>query len=146
MKSVILFLLCITTGLYAQKYDAKLAGQLGADERGMKNYILAILKTGKYVPETKAERDSLFGGHFRNIEKLSNEGKLVVAGPFGKNKLQYRGLFILNVSTIEEANQLLLTDPTVKSGIFEVEVLSWYGSAALPVYLETHKRIEKKSE
>ena len=117
---------------------------MGADKRGMKNYVLVILKTGTYQPKNNAERDSLFAGHFSNMEKLSQQGKLIIAGPFGQNSLTYRGLFIFDVKTTEEARQLVETDPTVKAGVFEYALLPWYGSAALPMYIDTHKKIEKK--
>jgi uncharacterized protein len=80
-----------------------------------------------------------------NIGRLAKLGKLVVAGPFGKNELTYRGLFIFNVKSREELHQLLDTDPTIKSGIFELEILDWYGSAALPTYLPNHEKVQKTS-
>lgn len=125
------------------EYDSLLARRLGADEYGMKNYVFVILKTGPTVLEPGAKRDSLFRGHMANINRLASEGKLVVAGPFGENQLTYRGLFILNVRTIEEAKVLLDTDPTVKEKIFETELIPWYGSAALGEYLETAGRISR---
>ncbi len=142
--SLILLFSILFTALQAQQYDATLAQKLGADKRGMKNYVLVILKTGTYQPKNNAERDSLFAGHFSNMEKLSQQGKLIIAGPFGQNSLTYRGLFIFDVKTTEEARQLVETDPTVKAGVFEYALLPWYGSAALPVYIDTHKKIEKK--
>ncbi|MDQ3551668.1 MAG: YciI family protein [Bacteroidota bacterium] len=78
------------------------------------------------------------------INKLAKEGKLVVAGPLQKNDKTYRGIYILNVKTIEEANELLLTDPAIKAKILDTEIFQWYGSAALPVYLKTHDKIQKK--
>jgi uncharacterized protein YciI len=124
-------------------YDSLLARKLGADEYGMKNYVLVILKTGPTILEPGAKRDSLFRGHMANINRLASEGKLVVAGPFGENQLSYRGLFILNVRTIEEAKALLYADPTVKGKIFDTELIPWYGSAALGEYLETAGRISR---
>jgi hypothetical protein len=50
----------------------------------------------------------------------------------------------LNVTTIEEAKSLLETDPAIKEKLLEAELYRWYGSAALPVYLETHKKIQKE--
>lgn len=125
------------------KYDSTLARTLGADEYGMKQYVLVILKTGPNNIQDKAVRDSLFQGHMKNINRLAEMGKLTVAGPLGKNEKSYRGIFILNVKTIEEAEELILTDPAIKEKIFETEFYNWYGSAALPEYLKVHKKIEK---
>lgn len=126
------------------KYDKVLAESLGGDEYGMKMYVLAILKTGTNKIENKETLNELFKGHMDNINRLATEGKLIVAGPLKKNDKNYRGIFILNVKTIEEANALLLTDPAIKEKLFEVEVFEWYGSAALPEYLKIHEKIEKK--
>jgi uncharacterized protein YciI len=125
------------------EYDSLLARKLGADEYGMKNYVLVILKTGPTVIEQGAKRDSLFKGHMANINKLASEGKLFVAGPFGENSLSYRGIFILNVGTVEEARILLDSDPTVREKIFDTDLLPWYGSAALGEYLKTDSKIHK---
>ena len=131
-----------------RSFDAELARRLGADERGMKTYVLCILKTGPKDAEIKGDaRKEVFAGHFANIRRLADERKLAVAGPFGKNEKSYRGLYIFNVSTIEEAETLVNHDPAVKAGVFAPELTLWYGSAAMMVVPETHKRIEKpKSE
>jgi uncharacterized protein YciI len=146
MKQIFLaLLLAIPLSLKAQSsYDKKLADSLGADEYGMKKYVLAILKTGTLKTEDKKVTDSLFRGHMSNIERLVKENKLIVAGPLGKNDKTYRGIFILNVPTVEDAQRLVETDPAVKAKIFDVELYQWYGSAALPMYLDASKRISKK--
>lgn len=150
MKIALLtFTLLSCQNLYAQKsdqtYDSSLAKSLEADNYGMKMYVFVLLKTGSKVIESKTVRDSLFAGHLANINRLANEGKLVVAGPFAKNDLSYRGIFILNVKTEEEAKALLETDPAIKENLLQPEIVKWYGSAALPVYLETHRKIEKQN-
>jgi len=150
MKTICLsaFLLLTTlmaTGQNANpEYDSTLAAQLGADERGMKMYVLVILKTGPNDVQDKALRDSLFAGHFSNMDKMAKENNLVVAGPLGGNDRQYRGIFILNVKTTEEAELLLQTDPTVRAGIFDTEIYPWYGSAALPMYMGYDKKLTKE--
>ena len=145
--SLILVIMFVCLHMKAQTNNAgfnkSLADSLGGDEYGMKQYILAILKTGPNQVETKQIADSLFRGHMSNIERLSAEGKLIVAGPLKKNERAYRGIFILNVKTIDEANALLSTDPTIAEKVFDVELYQWYGSAALPMYLPAHKMIEK---
>lgn len=125
-------------------YDESLAKKLGGDEYGMKMYILAILKTGTNTSADKELVSESFRGHMNNINRLVKEGKLIVAGPLGKNDKNYRGIFILNnVSSTEEANDLLQTDPAIKNKILDVEIFNWYGSAALPEYLPISDKIWK---
>lgn len=144
---LIVSVLFLTISGFAQKetpiYDSVLARSLGADEYGMKSYIFAILKTGANKTEDKTVRDSLFRGHMDNINRLADEGKLVIAGPFGKNDKQFRGLFILNTTSVDDAKKWLSDDAAISAGIFEVEYIPWYGSAALPVYLPVHETISK---
>jgi len=125
-------------------YDAELAKKLNADDYGMKSFYFVILKSGKNPPElSKAVKDSIMMGHLKNIGNLAESGKLLVAGPFGKNELTYRGLFILNTSSLDDAKQIIASDPAIKSGIFDVELLPWYGSAALGEYLPSSDKIWK---
>jgi uncharacterized protein YciI len=125
-------------------YDEALANKLEADEYGMKKYVMVFLKTGPTTNLSKAQTDSLFGGHMQNINRLADAGKLTVAGPFFKND-KYRGIFILNVPTLEEAQSLVATDPAVKARLLDTEMLMWYGSAALGSTPEIHKKIQRKA-
>ena len=151
MKSVFLalFACCFCFAVQAQTqnphYNKALADSLGADDYGMKSYIFVILKTGSNKMEDKEKVGKLFRGHLDNIGRLANEGKLVVAGPMGKNDKSYRGIFILNVKTKEEAQALLQTDPAVKEKLLDAELYEWYGAAALPAYLQTQKQITKQN-
>lgn len=150
MKTLILLigLLLPTPLLWAQvdnpKYDKALADSLGADAYGMKSYVFVILKTGSETIEDKEKISEIFRGHLDNINRMANEGKLIIAGPLGKNDKAYRGIYIFDVKTTEEAAALLKTDPAIESGILDAEIFSWYGSAALPAYLKVHEKIEKE--
>jgi len=125
-------------------YDKVLAEELGADDYGMKSYFFVILKTGINKTEDKEFISENFRGHMNNINRLVKEGKLIVAGPFGKNDKDYRGLFILNnIRTMDEAKELLQTDPAIKSGLLDFDIFHWYGSAALPAYLPVSDKIWK---
>lgn len=68
---------------------------------------------------------------------------LLAAGRFGKNDKNYRGLYIFNVSTVEDAEKLVELDPAVKSGVFVPDLTPWYGSAAMLTVTETHQRLQK---
>lgn len=111
------------------KFDQALAKSLGGDDYGMKMYILVILKTGSFSPEKRIS-DSLFMGHMQNIKRLADSGKLIVAGPMKKNERNYRGIFILNIATLEEGRVLVDSDPAVRSKLLDAELFQWYGSAA----------------
>jgi len=150
MKGVLLLsvLLISSFNLWSQNdnpaYNKALADSLGADENGMKIYYLVILKTGPNITENQESRNRLFKGHMENINRLVKMNKLVVAGPFEDNDKSYRGLFILTCNSPEEAKDLLDTDPAIKAKIFDTEIYKWYGSAALPLYLQFTDNLEKK--
>lgn len=142
-----LFLVVLTSvSLKAQnmEYDSLLARKLHADDYGMKKYVMVFLKTGSETSLQKPVTDSLFAGHMRNMDRLADDGKLAVAGPFFKND-RFRGIFILNAENIEEAKKMVDTDPAVKARLLEPEYYMWYGSAALNATGEIHKKIQKKS-
>lgn len=123
-------------------YDQALAAKLGGDDYGMKNYFLVILKTGTNAPKDKALISESFRGHMDNINRLVDEGILIVAGPLAKNENNYRGIFILdNIQSTEEAREILQTDPAIKNGLLDYEIFTWYGSAALPEYLPFSDKI-----
>ncbi len=139
--------LTISIASLAQKvnpdYDSALAKKLDADDYGMKMYVLVILKTGTNLTDDKKLKDSLFAGHMSNINHMVSINKLIVAGPIEKNEKTYRGIFILDVKTFEEAEKLLENDPAVKEKLLTAEMYNWYGSAALPVYLKISDKIWK---
>jgi uncharacterized protein YciI len=118
-----LLLLCSFSS-FAQKDSATKKA-----EPNIKQFWLVILKTGPKDKEIKdsTERSKLFAGHFANMERLYYDGLLKVAGPFGKNELTWRGLFILDCKTKEEAEVNVKTDPAVAAGIFIYDIVSWYG-------------------
>lgn len=147
-KSLFLLLLfSYSTAVFSQEtpstYDEKLAKSLNADEYGMKKYVFCLLKTGSNTTATKEETQKLFEGHMANINRLALEGKLVVAGPFMKNERNYRGIYIFNAASIEEAKAFVATDPAVQSNLLEAELTLWYGSAGLQETLKIHDKIAK---
>lgn len=126
------------------KFNQELADSLGADQYGMKPYTIVMLTSGTMKIEDKTQMNNLMKGHMANIGKLAEEGKIIVAGPFlEKNKENYRGMFIFNTKSKEEAEQWVKTDPAVQAGVFSYVIFPWYGSAALPLYLKHHDEISK---
>jgi len=126
-------------------FDPELAQKLGADEYGMKHYVMAFLKSGPNRNQDAAEAQALQKAHMDNIHRLANEGKLVLAGPF-MDKGELRGIYVFDVTTIEEAQKLTETDPAVKAGRLVMELHPWYGSAALMQVNATHNNLVPPAE
>ena len=125
-------------------YDSLLAKQYGADDYGMKQYVVAFLKRGPNRNMDSVETERLQKAHLKNIVRLGKEGKLICAGPFLDDG-DIRGIYIFNVKTIEEAQKLTQTDPAIQKGSLIMELHPWYGSAALIAIQEIHPTIEKKN-
>ena len=123
-------------------YDAALAQSFGAGENGMRGYVLVILKTGpKRMPDGPA-RDEMFRGHFANINRRADEGKLVMAGPLDGVD-GWRGMFVFAVTSIDEARALVATDPVVINGEMVPEFHTLYSTAGLMGIPEVHKKLVK---
>nr|WP_294859013.1 YciI family protein [uncultured Fluviicola sp.] len=125
------------------EFDRELASELGADDYGMRHYVIAFLKRGPNQDQSEEEVNRLQRAHMDNIGKLAEQRKLVVAGPF-MDDTELRGIYIFDVETVEEAEELTKTDPAIKAGRLVMELHPWYGSAALIKTAEIHKTVSKK--
>ena len=126
------------------QYDSTLAKKLGADDYGMKAYVMAFLKAGPNRALDSAATAKLQEAHLKNIFRMADEGKLIIAGPF-MDDTDIRGIYLFNVASVEEAKKLTETDPAIKAGSLVMELHPWYGSAALQLVVPLHKRVEKNS-
>lgn len=124
-------------------YDPELAKALGADDYGMRRYVMAFLKAGPNRSQDSLEAANLQRAHLDNISRLAKAGKLSLAGPFLDDG-DIRGIYIFNVTTIKEAKALTETDPAIQAGRLVMELHPWYGSAALMQVNEIHKRLGKE--
>jgi len=126
----------------AHKFNEKLAKELGADDYGMRKYVIAFLKKGPNRIKDSIKAAELQKAHMTNIGRLAKEGKLAIAGPFLGNS-ELRGIYIFNVETVEEAQKLTATDPAIQAGSLVMELHPWYGSAALGLVNKYHDEVSK---
>lgn len=90
----------------------------------MKSYFLVILKTGANTTTDKELINESFREHLNNINKLVEEGKLIIAGPLGENENNYRGIFIFsNIKSIEKVKELLQADLAIKTDFWIMKFL-----------------------
>lgn len=145
-KAIITFLFIIGFAAVSSaqdQFDPALATKLGADEYGMRKYVMAFLLRGDKVSEYTAEqRSEIQAGHMANIGKMAELGKLIVAGPFFGND-ELRGIYIFDVQTLEEAKTLTETDPAIIAGVLKMDLKEWYGSAALMLLPEIYPKVTK---
>jgi uncharacterized protein len=123
-------------------YDSVLAARLGADEYGMRSYVMAFLKAGPRRNQDSITAARIQEEHLRNIVRLGKEGTLVLAGPF-LDKGEVRGIYLFNVKTLEEARVLTESDPTVRAGRLTMELHPWYGPASLVQVTEMNESVAK---
>jgi len=124
------------------EYDAALAERTGADDMGMRQYVLVILKSSNTPVPKGPERDEMFKGHFANMGRLSEEGVLALAGPLDGVD-GWRGLFVLAVKDIETAKKHVDTDPVIVKGEMVAEYHKYYGSAALMLIPGLHEQLQR---
>lgn len=128
--------------LKALEYDSLYAAKLGADDYGMRKYVMAFLKKGPNRDQDDSTKAVLQRAHLDNITRLAEEGTLVLAGPFFDDG-DIRGIYVFAVDSLSKAEELTKTDPAVKAGSLIMELHEWYGSAAVMEINEIHKRIAK---
>lgn len=82
----------------------------------------------------KDELDKLMEGHLGNIQRLANEGKLLVAGPFDGGG----GIFIFNSNSMDTVKQWLSTDPGIQANRWRVEVFPYIPRVGSVCAVETN--------
>ena len=131
MKKIPLFILLLGIGFNAAAQSGtKVAKDTTqkksiSPEEQIRKYYFVMLTRGTNRSHDSATAAKIQSGHIDNINRLYNEGKIKVAGPFGDNG-NWRGIFIFDCPTQEEVESLLKTDPAISSGRLAYEVHPWY--------------------
>lgn len=145
MRLVTILFLLLSFSAFGQQensqLDTALVRQTGADQYGMRQYVMAFLKAGPNRNLPKEEAAKLQMAHLENIGRMADTGKLVLAGPFLDDG-EFRGIYIFNVATVDEAKALTETDPAIQAGSLVMELKPWYGSAALVLVNDLHKKVQ----
>ena len=93
-------------------------------EWDLKIYQMVFLYRGESRAQDSLEADKIQAGHLANIKRLSDEGKLIVAGPFFDDQ-DLRGIFIFDCESEDEVKELLKTDPAITVGRLRYEIRPW---------------------
>jgi uncharacterized protein YciI len=122
MKKATLILLSVlfTSSIFGQTEKA--------ETPKLKTYHLVILTKGANRTQPQEEAMKIQEGHLANITRLHKEGKIDLAGPFdntNESDDNWRGIFVFNVQSKEEVEQLLQTDPAISSGRLSYIIKPW---------------------
>jgi uncharacterized protein YciI len=105
----------------------------------MTTYYMAFLKKGpRWSPEVTEETKKVQAAHRANIERLVEEGKMILAGHF-LDEWEVRGIFVYKVDSIEEAIELTKQDPAVIAGRLSLEVHPWYSAKSITIIQEKNE-------
>ncbi len=97
-----------------------------AKERPLiKQYWMVFLKKGIVTEQNEAADSIVQAKHMANIRQLADEGKMVVAGPFGGND-ELRGIFIMDCKDSLEVASLLRADAAIATGRLTFEIRPWW--------------------
>ena len=127
MKKIILCCIAFLSLAAQQSFSQQKANEKKPEEQ-IKQYWFVLLKKGNNRTQDSVASAKIQEGHMANINRLYNEGKLKVAGPFGEDG-DWRGIFIFDVETKEEVENLLKTDPAIAAGRLSYEIHSWWTAA-----------------
>ena len=73
---------------------------------------LVFVAASSFAQEKKTQQD-----HLSYLTRLTESGKLEIGGIIDQNLGNQLGIIILNVDTYEQANEIVLNDPSVKEGM-----------------------------
>ncbi len=126
MKQILFLIACcaaVQPGFAQNQQPARAPEQIQA-------YWFVMLMRGPNRSHDSVTAAELQKGHMANINRLYNEGKLKVAGPFADGK-EWLGIFIFDASapgckTKEEIEALLKTDPAIAAGRLSYDVRPWW--------------------
>ena len=103
-----------------------LAQEKKGPESKLVQFQMALLKKGpKWADSQTPESQKILHQHLVNELAMLNQGKAVVAGPFGDDS-DLTGIFILRASSAEEAKTWVDADPAVKAGLYVAENHPWW--------------------
>jgi uncharacterized protein len=96
-----------------------------ADEQGMQQYTLVLMKRGEQWDPGAPGFAELVNQYPVLLKKMASQGKVAVAGPFPfAVPGELRGVAIFRVSA-EQTAKLMQDDPAVKAGLLTIEIHPW---------------------
>lgn len=126
MKKLVILFLAVASSFTVQAQETWEVKE-GDTTYVMQQYFMCFLKAGPNRGQDSLEIAQVQAAHLAHLNKLFEDGKSCIAGPFGDDG-DIRGIVIYNTATLEEAYSLANADPAVKAGRLSVEVHPWWAA------------------
>ena len=91
------------------------------------SYTFVLLKRGARALEfSDEELDRLQEQHLAHLRAMTEEGHLLIAGPFSEQPDESLRGFCLYRTDLEETRRLAESDPSVQAGRMAVDIMTWW--------------------
>lgn len=114
--SALMLALLPACGSAAARDEADLAWE----GRTVRDYVFVFIRTGPLRTPTPEQSQEAMQGHFTNMGRLADEGKLLIAGPYADPRPtpDHRGLLVMDETEVAKGLELANTDPAAEMGVF----------------------------
>ncbi|WP_421752736.1 YciI family protein [Croceimicrobium sp.] len=134
MKKLAIVLVLLLSGITAEaqvEVDAEgfetFKMQEGDTTYLMKKYFMVFLKRGTERSQDQAEAMKIQAAHLAHMDSLAALGQLDLAGPMGDDT-ELRGIVVLRVPTLEDAEACVKADPAVQANRLSYEIHPWWAA------------------
>lgn len=128
MRTTVLFIAVLAAFVWAQDSTKN-----SIDLSKMKTYYMVFLYRGdQWTPEQNATTKAIQEGHLKNISRLAETGKLILAGPF-LDDTNLRGIFLFDAKDEAEVKSLIATDPAIIAGRLRAEIKPWFSRRGITI-------------
>ena len=110
------------------QYDDAQAHEFAQSMEMLVYYVYLLKKGPAWTAKPSPELDALQAAHIANLDRLREEGKLVINGPLLDSfqlSGELRGIGALKAETMAQARDWISTDPMVKAGHMVFELHAW---------------------
>jgi uncharacterized protein len=91
------------------------------------SYTFVLLKRGPRALEfSDEELGRLQEQHLAHLRAMTEQGHLLIAGPFSEQPDESLRGFCLYRTDLEETRRLAESDPSVRAGRMAVEIMTWW--------------------
>ena len=93
----------------------------------LESYTFVLLRRGPRADEFgDYELEELQAGHLRFLDRMRDDGHMLLSGPFRDQEDETKRGFSLYRTSVEETKRLIAEgDPSIRAGRMSVEVMTW---------------------